>query len=79
MGLSHSLGYALGSPYGIPRKYSRVLYAHSIIAGQTMFHAKQSLRHFIVFYLLSAMVIVVAIVVTSRRTPLQGSGTLIQA
>ena len=25
MGLSHSLGYALGSPYGIPRKYSRKL------------------------------------------------------
>ena len=44
MGLSHSLGYALGSPYGIPRKYYLVLYAHSIIAGQTMFHAKQSLK-----------------------------------
>ena len=79
MGLSHSLGYALGSPYGIPRKYSRVLYAHSIIAGQTMFHAKQSLRHFIVFYLQPAMVVVVAVVVTARRTPLQVNRTLIQA
>ena len=72
MGLSHSLGYALGSPYGIPRKYSREFCTPTAASLQDKqsYVPKQSLRHFTVFYLQPATV--VAVNYTSRRSPIQG-------
>lgn len=56
MGLSHSLGYALGSPYGIPREYPLLLYSGKTIRKQMSFllptifkafyrRSRQSRRH----------------------------------